>query len=44
MSRYPVRLATALLALGLAGSGVMLGATASAPTLPHTIAPFGCFT
>ena len=37
------RLATTLIALALTLSGVMLGATGPAPTLPHPIAPFGCY-
>ncbi|HEX8224522.1 MAG TPA: hypothetical protein VF605_11960 [Allosphingosinicella sp.] len=43
MSHFAPRLATILLALGLTVSGVALGA-GSAPTLPHPIAPFGCYT
>lgn len=44
MSHSAPRLATLLLALTLTLSGVMLGATGSAQTLPHPIAPFGCYT
>ncbi|HEX8513249.1 MAG TPA: hypothetical protein VF688_09090 [Allosphingosinicella sp.] len=44
MSHPAPRLATTLLALILTLSGVILGATGSAPTLPHPIAPFGCYT
>ena len=44
MSHLARRLATTLIALALTVSGVILGATGSAPTLPHPIAPFGCYT
>jgi hypothetical protein len=44
MSHFAPRLATILLALTLTASGVALGAAGSAPTLPHPIAPFGCYT
>jgi hypothetical protein len=44
MSSLAPRLATFLLALTLTLSGVILGASGSAPTLPHPIAPFGCYT
>ncbi len=44
MSHLAPRLATALLALTLTLSGVILGATGSAPTLAQPIAPFGCYT
>ena len=37
------RLATVFLALALTVTGVTLAATASAPTLPGPIAPFGCY-
>lgn len=43
MSHAP-RLAMILFALGLTISGVILGATGSAPILPDRIAPFGGFT
>lgn len=43
MSQLAPRLATVLVALTLTLSGVVLGATGSAPTLPHSIAPFGCY-
>lgn len=42
MNSVTAKFATILLALALTVSGVTLGATASAPTLPGTIAPFGC--
>ncbi|HEX8572676.1 MAG TPA: hypothetical protein VF759_07990 [Allosphingosinicella sp.] len=44
MSELIARLATVLLALTLTVSGVTLAATGSAPTLPGSIAPFGCYT
>lgn len=44
MSHFAARLATILVALTLTVSGVILGATGSAPTLPHPIPPFGCYT
>ncbi|HEX8449484.1 MAG TPA: hypothetical protein VF652_07830 [Allosphingosinicella sp.] len=44
MSHLAPRLATTLIALALTVSGVILGATRSAPTLPHPVAPFGCYT
>lgn len=44
MSHLAARLATTLLALTLTVSGVILGATGSAPTLPHPTTPFGCYT
>lgn len=44
MSHLAPKLATILLAMSLTLSGVILGATGSAPTLPHPIAPFGCYT
>jgi hypothetical protein len=44
MSQFASRLATVLLALTLTLSGAILGAIGSAPTLPHPIAPFGCYT
>ncbi|HEX8307632.1 MAG TPA: hypothetical protein VF645_04360 [Allosphingosinicella sp.] len=44
MSHFAPRAATILLALALTLSGVILGAAGSGPTLPHPIAPFGCFT
>ena len=37
------KLATVVLALTLAGTGVTLAATQSAPTLAGPIAPFGCY-
>jgi hypothetical protein len=43
MSHLVPRLATILVALSLTVSGIALGAGA-APTLPHPIAPFGCYT
>ncbi len=43
MSHLAPRLATTLIALILTASGVILGATGSAPTLPDPIAPFGCY-
>ncbi|HEY0130943.1 MAG TPA: hypothetical protein VGB57_06015 [Allosphingosinicella sp.] len=43
MSSLAPRLAAILLALGLTLSGVSLGASGSAPTLPDPIAPFGCY-
>lgn len=42
MSHLAPKLAALLLALTLTVSGVTLGATGSAPTLPHPITPFGC--
>ena len=42
MSGLAPKLAPILLALALTVSGVTLGATRSAPTLPGPIAPFGC--
>jgi hypothetical protein len=42
MSELIPRLATIFIALALTVSGVTLAATASAPTLPGPIAPFGC--
>ena len=42
MSYLTARFATIFLALALTVSGVTLAATASAPTLPGPIAPFGC--
>ena len=42
MSYLSAKLATVFLALALTVSGVTLGATASAPTLPGPIAAFGC--
>ncbi len=44
MSPLAPRLATILLAFILSVSGVTLAATGSTPTLPHPIAPFGCYT
>lgn len=44
MSHLAPRAAPILLALILTLSGVILGATGSAPTLPHPIASFGCYT
>ncbi|MEO7179049.1 MAG: hypothetical protein ABIW83_09410 [Allosphingosinicella sp.] len=41
MSPLAPRLATMFLALSLTVSGVILAATASAPTLPSLIAQFG---
>ncbi|HYG49056.1 MAG TPA: hypothetical protein VD846_14085 [Allosphingosinicella sp.] len=43
MSDLIPKLAPILLALTLTISGVTLAATASAPTLPGPIAPFGCY-
>lgn len=43
MAYVTTKLATAILALVLAASGVTLAATTSAPTLPGAVAPFGCF-
>jgi hypothetical protein len=43
MSHFIPKLATIFLALTLTVSGVTLAATASAPTLPGQIAPFGCY-
>ena len=43
MSQLAPRLLPILLALTLTVSGVALGATGSAPTLPGPIAPFGCY-
>lgn len=43
MSHFAPKLATILLALSLTASGVILGATGSAPTLAQPIAPFGCY-
>jgi hypothetical protein len=42
MSNLAPKLATILVALTLTVSGLTLGATRSAPTLPGPIAPFGC--
>ncbi len=44
MSLLAPKLATVLLALTLTLSGLVLGATGPAPTLPHPVAPFGCYT
>ena len=44
MSDLAPRLATILVALSLTVSGVILGATGPAPTLPHPIATFVCST
>ena len=44
MSSLAPRFAAILLALALSVSGVALAATGSAPTLPHPIAAFGCYT
>lgn len=43
MSSIAPRLAMIVLALGLTVSGLTLGATGPAPTLPGPIAPFGCY-
>jgi hypothetical protein len=42
MSHFAPKLAAIFLALTLTVSGVIMGGTGSAPTLPHPIAPFGC--
>jgi hypothetical protein len=42
MSNLAPKLAAILFALTVAVSGVTLGATRPAPTLPGPIAPFGC--
>ena len=44
MSHVAPRLATILIALTLTASGVALGTAGSAPTLPHPVTPFGCYT
>ncbi|HEU0134591.1 MAG TPA: hypothetical protein VFR28_07190 [Allosphingosinicella sp.] len=43
MRNLAPRLAPVLLALVLTVSGVSLGATQSAPTVPGPVAPFGCY-
>ena len=45
MSHPAARPAAILIALAMTFSGVVLGAAAGpAPTLPHPIAPVGCYT